>query len=61
MIFVDMEEAQAWTGRSDSVLRRWVYEGRLTRYGTCRKSLFDLSELPSKDSTGKCPTPPVRV
>lgn len=61
MIFVDMEEAKAWTGRSDSVLRRWVHEGRLRRYGTVRKTLFDLAELPPKDDTGRCPTPPVRI
>lgn len=61
MIFVDMAEAESWTGRPASVLRRWVHEGRLTRYGTCRQCLFDLYELPAKDETGRCPTPPVRV
>lgn len=49
-ILVDLPTAMVWTGRPDGTLRRWIAEGRITRYGTGRHIELDLRELPEADS-----------
>jgi hypothetical protein len=49
-ILVGVAEAQVWTKRPAGTLRRWVHEGRITRYGTARRALYDLRELPEGSS-----------
>jgi hypothetical protein len=57
-IIVDLEVARVWTGRPAGTLRRWVHEGRVTRYGGPRDLRLDLRELPHHE-TGAGP-PPVK-
>jgi hypothetical protein len=54
LVLLDGPMAAAWTGRPESTLRRWVHEGRVTRYGT---GLYDLAELPER-STHRIPPRP---
>jgi hypothetical protein len=54
-VLVDGPMASAWTGRPESTLRRWVMEGRVTRYG---RGLYDLDELPERSIGG---VPPRRL
>ena len=42
---IDYRLAAAFCGRHPGVIRRWVHEGRLTRYGTPRRLLIDMREL----------------
>lgn len=49
-ILVDMPTAEIWTGRPAGTLRRWVSEGRITRYGTQRDMWLNLRELPEAGS-----------
>lgn len=45
IVLLDGPMASAWTGRPESTLRRWVMEGRVTRYGV---GMYDLAELPER-------------
>jgi hypothetical protein len=54
-ILVDVETAQLWTGRPAGTLRRWVHEGRITRYGGPRDMRLDLRELPHHTAAGDPP------
>ena len=51
-ILLDGAMAAAWTGRPESTLRRWVHEGRLTRYGPPDRALYDIDELPERSVGG---------
>lgn len=55
-ILVDVAQAVEWTGRSAGTLRRWVHEGRVTRYGTPRHMLLDLRQLPEKATQDNAPS-----
>lgn len=52
---IDYRLAAAFCGRNPGVIRRWVHEGRLTRYGTARKLLVDIWEFDSGDPAKKAP------
>lgn len=54
-LLIGVVEAMQWTGRPSATLRRWVHEGRITRYGTARCALFDWHELPEKSSGQPAP------
>jgi hypothetical protein len=51
-VLLDGPMAAEWTGRPESTLRRWVHEGRLTRYGPPDRTLYDIDELPERSVGG---------
>ena len=55
-ILVDVAQAVEWTGRPAGTLRRWVHEHRITRYGTPRRMLLDIRELPEKATQDNAPS-----
>jgi hypothetical protein len=59
-VLLDPDMAAEWTGRPRSTLRRWVKEGRLTRYGPPGQSLYDIDELPERTVGGVPPLLPNR-
>lgn len=44
-VLVTGTEINAVYGIPQGTLRRWVHEGKLTRYGPPRQTLYDLEEL----------------
>ena len=42
---VPTELAALAAGVGEATIRKWVSRGKLTRYGTPRRALFDLDEL----------------
>lgn len=57
---IDTASAIAWTGRDRQVLYRWAKEGRITRYGTPSRALWDVFQLPPKLPNGGASPPPPR-
>lgn len=54
----DTEAAVLYTGRPRGTLYRWAHEGRITRYGTRSRALWDLDRLPPAVPGGALPPPP---
>jgi hypothetical protein len=47
-ILLDGPMAAEYTGRPETTLRRWVHEGRITRYGPPGQNWYDIDELPER-------------
>lgn len=48
-VLINAVEASPWTGRPIGTIRRWAFEGRITRHGKGRGHVFfDVRELPTK-------------
>ena len=58
MRLADTEAASLYTGRGGDVLYRWAREGRIRRYGTFERRLWDLDELSPHVPGEPLPRPP---
>ncbi|MER7953858.1 DNA-binding protein [Streptomyces sp. NPDC096030] len=64
------EDAAYWAGRSVGTIWRWASEGRISRYGTGKRTWYDVREIPRADrdectkeliAPGRVPPMPARA
>ncbi|MER5786440.1 hypothetical protein ABT104_32715 [Streptomyces mobaraensis] len=54
---VTTELAALAAGVSPATIRKWSSRGKITRYGTTRRALYDLTEIMNAAAVGPTPFP----